>query len=220
MAFRAPPRMLRKVLGFKSMVHKDGKFYLWGVPCSIVPLFSFSYIQKLLEKKYGKKDAATVMYSLGVLQTKVGYDLISDRFGYAKTYRNKVELLKFITEQAAIVGNGLYKWIRIDLKNKIFIVRSVCPHGEHYKKLFRLQKEPTDHFIRGECATMVKKAFNIKNSFCIENRCVAKGDKYCEFVVKPIENFDAKDPFIKKQLIDRVLTLEECGAKVKDLTFG
>ena len=197
MAFRPPPKLLRKVLGFKAMVHKNGKFYLWGVPCSIVPLFSFSYIQRLLEKKYGKKDAATILYSLGVLQTKVGFDLISDKFGYAKTYKDKVELLKFITGQAATVGNGDYTWTRIDLKNNIFIVKSLCPHGEHYRRFFGLQKEPTDHFIRGECATMVEKAFNIKNSFCVEKRCIAKGDKYCEFVVRPFEDFDKKDPLVK-----------------------
>jgi len=221
MTFKAPSRMIKKVLGFKSMKHKNGNFLLWNIPCSIVPIFAFSYIQRLLEKKYNKREAATILYSLGVLQTKVGFDLISDRFGYAKTYKNKVELLKFITEQAATVGNGSYKWTRIDLKNKLFIVRSKCPHCKSYRRFFGMQKNPVNPFIRGECATMIKKAFEIDNCFCIEKRCVATGDKFCEFVVRPFKDFNKKDNLVKNQLIDNILSFKELNAKIHpNLVFG
>ncbi len=217
---RLPPSMLRKVIGFKSMKHKDGKFYLWDVPCSIVPLFSLAYLQKMLENRYSDNEAAEIMFNMGALQTEVGSDLISERFGYAKTYADKTQLLRFITEQTQVAGNGTYEWKHIDEKNKVFIVRGSCPQGEYYKRMFGLRKDPVDHFMRGEGSVMIRKVFGIKDAFCIETKCVVRGDSYCEFMIKPLSKWDKKDKNFKKQNV-KLLSIKELNSKIKaSLVFG
>ena len=54
----------------------------------------------------------------------------------------------------------------------------------------------------------------------METRCVVNGKPECEFVAKPINNWDKKNPLYKSQKIDKIVTLKEIGAKKEAYSIG
>ena len=53
---------------------------------------------------------------------------------------------------------------------------------EQYKKLFGSSKKPIDYYLAGLFAGASHEIIAGKVK-CIETKCVAKGDEYCEFVI-------------------------------------
>ena len=212
MVFKKPPLILQKVLKFKAFKHKDGKFFLFDVPGILVPLYNKIYEQRLLETKFGVKKAASILYASGYLQGKQGFRMTAERFGYAKTLPNKKELLDFTTGQGDLIGLGSFKWVRVDFKNNIFVMRGKSALAMEFKKFFGLQKKPLDHCVRCESAAFIEEITKQK-MLSVETSCISMGKPYCEFVVKPIKNWDKKD--IKDQTIDVMPTLDQLGAKIK-----
>ncbi|MCS7365013.1 MAG: hypothetical protein NDF54_06205 [archaeon GB-1867-035] len=51
-------------------------------------------------------------------------------------------------------------------------------------ELFKETDKPASHFIRGTMAGWFSAFFN-KEVIAIETKCIAKGDPYCQFIIKP-----------------------------------
>lgn len=197
MAFRPPP-LLQKVLRFKSMEHKDGKFLLWGTPCLISPLNVTVFLFKFLGENYGFDTAKECMYFTGKFQAKLGIYIINKRFGYAKTILDKRRLLEFNTTQTEVLGLGQWHWKRMGLgTDNIFIVYGISPFAEMYKRLFGMSKDVVDYFHMGIAAGGIEATVTEK-MVCIEETCVAKGDSYCQFITKPIDQWDRNDKLVKQ----------------------
>jgi predicted hydrocarbon binding protein len=214
MVFKAPPQLLERVLRFRAIQHKEGRVTLWGIPAVINPAYTAVYEQRLLEKKYGEKDSASILYAIGKMQGHATFRMISERFGYAKTFKDKKRLLEFETGQSIVAGHGIFNWINLDFEKNIFIVRGISPHAEEYKRFFGVQKTPVDSTVRGLATAFVEEVIN-KKAFGVENRCIAMGSEYCEFVIKPVENWDKKDPVFKSQAIESLPGLKGLGAKIE-----
>ena len=60
-------------------------------------------------------------------------------------------------------------------------------------------KAPADVFIRGFLAGLFAVYFK-RSVECIEAKCAALGDTNCEFIVKPIEEFNFANPMTRGQL--------------------
>jgi predicted hydrocarbon binding protein len=214
MAFRPPPAILQRVMRLKAINHKDGKFLLWGIPCFISQLYAYVYLYKLIESRSGKKESMSLNYSLGKLQGKQGFRMISKRFGYAETMHDKKMMLEFNSGQAELVGIGSLEWLKMDFDANHFILRVKSPIAEEYKRFFGLQKEPVDHFIRGEMTAYIEE-ISKKKIFTVETVCSAMGKPYCEFVSKPVEDWNKKDPMVKKQWVDDIPDMKKLGAKIE-----
>ncbi len=214
MAFKPPPAILQRVMKFKAIKHKEGKFLLWDIPCFISELYTFIYLQRLLEKELGVKKTADILYSMGYLQAEKGIKMVTDRFGYAKTISDKKKLMEFNLGQSEMVGMGQFEIIRLDFEDEILIIKGNPPAAHEYKRFFGTQKNPVDYFVRGSLGATGKLSFN-KRCLCVETMCTAMGKQYCEFMVKPIDKWDKNDPIYKSQSIDRIRSMKDLGAKIE-----
>ena len=214
MVFKPPPAILQRVMKFKAIKHKDGKFLLWDIPCFISELYTFIYLQRLIEDGMGSRKASSIIYSMGFLQAGKGLKMVVDRFGYAKTIQDKKKLMDFNLGQSEMVGIGSLECVRADFEKEVFIFRGRSPIGEEYRKFFGTQRAPVDHFLRGCLGSMVEWVTK-KRCLCIETQCVAMGKRYCEFVVKPVPGWDRKDPLYSNQSVEKVKDMKELGAKIE-----
>ncbi len=206
--------LLLKALGLKALKHKEGKLSMWGVYGTLSLLSSQVYLQKLLETNLGLKKSRAYFYTVGRHQGKQAFRMLSGRFGYAKTIKDKAKLLKVIATQCEVVGHGQFQWIRIDLKNKLCVLAGRSSLAEEYKKIFGIKKYPVDYFLAGIASMFVEEIIKEK-VFCMETACLAMGKRYCEFVIKPVRNWDKKDKQFKEQYVKELQSPEELGAKIK-----
>jgi len=214
MAFKPPPAILQRVMRFKSIQHKNGKLLLWNIPAILIPAYSFIFLQRLMENDVGRRKASSVLYALGKFQSIQTFKMVSERFGYAKTINDKRKLLEFNTGQSEVAGLGTGKWIRIDLKNKVFILRGRSTIAEEYRRFFGLQKLPVDYFIRGCLAAYAEAVSEAENLFCIETSCISMGKKHCEFVIKEKTSFDKNE--VASQDIDTLPSdIRMLGSKIE-----
>lgn len=215
MGFRPPPAILQKVMRLRAMKYTDnGGINLWGVPAGFFMMYAEVYLQRLMEKQIGMKKASSLLYAYGALQSGQGFKVISERFGYAKTIPDKVKLLKFNSGQSEMVGRGKYEWIKLDFEDEVFIAKGISTTAKEYKRFFGMQKEPIDHYMRGGANAYVELVTG-KKCFTAETRCIAKGDKHCEFMTKPIGKWDKKDPLFMSQAIEEMPDIKKLGAKIE-----
>lgn len=177
--------LLEKVIRFKSIQHKDGKLLLWGIPGTLSPLYTSTFFLGLINSQLGKEQTAELFFNLGYYQGKETFKIISQKFGFAKTFNDQKKLLEFNTQQAPVVGNGIYKWVRMDFESKHFIVVGNSPFAEEYKKMFGISNSPIDYFMAGQITGYAESVVGDK-LMCVETKCIANGKQNCEFVVKPI----------------------------------
>jgi len=60
-------------------------------------------------------------------------------------------------------------------------------------------KLPVDSFLRGFLAGIFSIYFK-KNVECVEVKCKALGENYCDFIIKPLEEFNFEKKLVRKQL--------------------
>ncbi|MBD3310645.1 hypothetical protein GF351_05490 [Candidatus Woesearchaeota archaeon] len=217
MGFKAPSTVLQKVMRHKALkFEENGKLTIWGNPCSMIPLYVQVYMHKLTEDATDTDTLKKILYHTAKLQTSIGFRIINERFGYAKTQTEKKKLLEFNTGQTEILGIGAWQFIRMDFKKNMFIVEGSSPYALEYKRFFGIQKDSIDYFFSGSCAAAVEETVG-KTMLSLESECIAKGDKVCQFIIKPPEDWDKKDPLMKKNmvLLEKAPSMEELGANMK-----
>lgn len=199
MPFRPPSKILEKTLRFKALNHKEGRLYLWGHAALINPLISQAYYVRLLEKMCGKHAVHHAQYLAGKAQAMKGLEIINQRFGYAKTISDKKRLFDFNAGQAEILGFGTYRWT-LDTKNMYFTGTTSSPFAEDYRKLWGLQKQPVDYWFMGAWVGCAEAIFE-EPMVCLEARCIAKGERVCQFIVQPTPRWKRSDPLVKQHRI-------------------
>jgi predicted hydrocarbon binding protein len=199
--------IIERILRFKAIEWQGGKLSVLNIPGLLIPLYAMVYQHKLLKERYGEKEAAIILYNMGKLQAKGGFQLISKKFGYNKTLKNKFKLLKFNTTQGESIGIGKYKFVKTDFKNNEFIVRGKSTWAEEYKKRFGIQRENIDHLIRGMNSAFFEELTGEK-MFTIETQCLCMGRPYCEFITKPLIKWDKENILFKKQFVPDLLEKE------------
>lgn len=218
MTFKPPSPILQRVARFKAMEHKDGKFFIWNVPGLISQLYSVVYLQRNLEKECGLDKTMNALYSMGFFQAENGVKIINEKFGYAKTISDKKKLIEFNSGQAEMVGSGKMKLVRVDFQNNLFIIKMKSNIALEYKKFFGLQKNSVDHFVRGALSGLISPIIE-KETLCIETKCVAMGNPFCEFVSKPLDDWDKNDPLFKSQKVEKIKNMKDLGSKIESPVF-
>ncbi len=78
------------------------------------------------------------------------------------------------------LGFGIMKTIKLDMDRREAIIRI---YGCFECELYKRSKKPSSHLVRGMIAGWFSQFFKSEVSV-IESKCIAKGDPYCEFLVK------------------------------------
>lgn len=216
MSVNLPSPIMQKVARFKSLQHKDGKFLIWGNPAFIDPVYIQLYYHKLVESHTGFEHSNRVRYYTAKFQSMIGMKIINERFGYAKTLGDKKKILNFNMGQSEVLGLGKFEVAKQDFNNNVFIIRSkVSPFADEYKRFFGVQKNPVDYWISGCLAGIIESLIK-KQVLCLETSCVASGNTFCEFMIKPEDQWDKKSTLFKTHsfLTGKEPSLNDLGAKI------
>ena len=210
MASKAAPAILQKTLTKQHLNFKDGRVYLWGNPCFIDPVLIQVYYSRLIQKKCGEKEANRIRYYTAKLQALAGNKITNKRFGYAKTISDKKKLFLFNCGQAELLGLGKFEWIRLDFDKELFVCNTISPFAEAYKNFYGIQNQAVDLWLMGSWAGALEYILG-KKMFTVESSCIAKGDKYCQFISRPIKRWEKNDSLYRhyRYILDEVLHEEE-----------
>ena len=163
---------------------QDGKIIFFGFDMVFIPARTYSVLHYLLRKEFDDKSSESFC--------EAGKKHIQNIIA---TYKKKFDLSKMdfqtfsdlFTPSTQTLGFGKIIVKKVDVKKGIIIIRSKKnPYALIYKEMYGIQKYGVDDLFRGMLAG-ASELFSKKNSECIETKCIAKGDSYCEFVAKPIE---------------------------------
>ncbi len=205
--FSPPPAILQRVIGFKALKYKDGGLSIWGVPM----FFNISYVEIIMQKycldKYGK-EFENIIYSLAFFQGYNAIKSLTEKYGIANSLQDKKRLLEYNTGQMDLIGRGHFEWTRIDFNNGLFEARGTSPFAIEYRKMFGIQKDPIDLFLRGIAAGAISYLMK-KPVLCIEDHCMACGKPSCHFIIKTLNKWDKKDPLYKKYNLSLIKEISE-----------
>ncbi len=112
-------------------------------------------------------------YNLGANTFLRWYKELAD-----KSSENLLKMAKTLFQQ---VGYGIIVIESVNTERAEAIIRI---YDNFECELFRGSDKPESHLVRGMIAGWFSQFFN-KNVIAIETKCIAKGDPYCEFQIKP-----------------------------------
>ena len=148
----------------------------------------FSCFPKIEIEKINKEN---VIYFSGKDAGKLWFIEMNKQFKLKQS-----EVIKWGSEIVTLAGWGeaiikkediLSQTVIFDLNNSVVV------------KFYGKSKCAVDHLFRGLLAGAMCVVFN-EDMEAVEMYCVAKGDKNCEFIVKPRKKFDLSNPTVKMQL--------------------
>lgn len=121
-----------------------------------------------------------------------GYaDLVSEKYKL-----RGMKLAEWLINSGEIGGWGEIKFTERDVPKKMFKIRVINSISKDKKS-----SRPFDHFLRGQIAGGASAAFNIDLD-CIETKCMASGNNFCEFVIGSKEFFNSKKDY--KLFLDQI----------------
>ena len=148
-----------------------------GAPAILIRKEVFADMLKFVVETFGSGGKA-LAYQLGkAAGEKDGLDLI-DEIGEERILENLPELVNLYTAQ----GWGIPELIDLSFAP----LKATIRLDDCFECKPRNSMIPTSNFIRGHLAGLGK-AFFDKEVECIERKCVARGDEYCEF--EAVETF-------------------------------
>lgn len=107
---------------------------------------------------------------------------------------DKKKLFNWIASIAEIAGYGRIQIVDYDEKNMRGIARiynnAICA-------ALKPSQKAMGHIFRGMTAGVAEAAYDAQGD-CIETKCIAKGDEYCEFVVRLTSDFEKEQAEILK----------------------
>ena len=154
---------------------KDGEIKVWDIPMNIIPTFVLRDWQKQMINDFGYKKAFEKVYQA----TKTGSDEYNQNFIKKEGFRDKRQIINWQTRIVSMSGWGEIEIAKIDFEKDEYTAHfKEIPFAKTYGKT----TYPVDFlvcgFIAGGFSASLKKELE-----CLETKCVAKGDPYCEFVV-------------------------------------
>lgn len=177
-----------KLLAHRQISFEEGSVKLLKQNVAIFPFENLYTVQKLLEES-GK------INELYLSAKELGKKWIRALF---KAYKmSKIEEQARWGEKVfTLAGMGKMKVAHWDLKKTTMIYQILdSVTAKYYGKVGR----PVCHIPRGWFAGAACVFFE-KDVDAVETKCVSKGDRYCEFIIKPKADFDFKDKPVKTQL--------------------
>jgi predicted hydrocarbon binding protein len=169
-----------KLLETGNIRIEDGRIMIFNAHNILFPVRSFLKIRELLLKRLGK-DGDAILKEVGKYQISQALSRYSKLFKVEQLTKEKVmDLgLKIISD---LLGMGVYN-VAYDGNKGMIITTRNNPIALEYKIIYGTSKEPIDYYICGIWEQVYYSFFN-KKMKCIETKCLACGDKICQFEIK------------------------------------
>lgn len=166
--------------GFR--VDENGHALLFGEYFFLMPPRVLIQLQKILYKELGKKKGKEILTEIGAYQVKTALKRYIKRFNFQKISKDK--LIDFSMKIISILGIGEPKIVELeDDKIILRILNPVIP--QEYISEIGKSKEPIDFYLKGIMEEFFSDIVFKNEAEVKEVKCLAKGDKYCEFVGMP-----------------------------------
>ena len=179
--------VVTKLLLHKQLVFEKGRIQIFRRYSSLLPSDSFVNIQKELEKM----NKENIIYFSGKESGRLWF------IGMNKDFKIKEhEVIKWGSDIVTLAGWGEAVPKKQDMQNKTVVFNL---NNSIVAKFYGKSKYPVDHLFRGLLCGAMCVIFNTDVE-AVETACKAKGDRTCEFVVKPKSQFNLSDPLVKRQL--------------------
>jgi predicted hydrocarbon binding protein len=168
----------RKLLLARQASIDEGEITILTKNFYMQPLYELIILQERIKKEFGKK-GLKLIYETG----KVGFNDLLRKI--EKFTSKKEELQSLWLSVFKICGIGNLEIIEIDReKFRAILQTNKNPFAREYLKEYGKQKEGVDYLTAGIIAGFFSRFFE-KEVECEEKSCIAKGNVYCSFVVKP-----------------------------------
>ncbi len=164
-------------------ITEDGHALLFGEFVILMPSGVFLQMVSLLEKETSKKKAHDILMKLGEFQLEAAVKRYEKRYDIQSADKRKI--ITFLFDILNILGWGTVeieelsfdkRTVRVIVKNGVL--------GEKYRMMYgKKNKEPVDFYLAGWLRRTFELIFGQKMNIK-ETKCIAKGDKYCEFLIK------------------------------------
>ncbi|MFH1391660.1 MAG: V4R domain-containing protein [Candidatus Diapherotrites archaeon] len=176
-----------KFIFTNGLKYKHNNFYLINLPFVILPVDVLIGIAEVNDSKLNKEIYYAIKNSIkGSLNKEFQIDFgISGDKG-----------LEFMETYFTASGWGKLQRTNLDFeKNRALISVENSPVAINSTKA----KLHADSFIRGFLAGIFSIYFK-KDVECVEVKCKALGETHCDFIVKPIEEFNFEKKLVREQL--------------------
>lgn len=151
-----------------------------GAPAILIRREVFANMLKFVVETFGSGGKALVFQLGKAAGEKDGTDL-KNEIGEERILENLPELVNLYTAQ----GWGIPELLELSFEP----LRATIRLDDCFECKPRNSIIPASNFIRGHLAGLAK-AFFDKEIECVETKCIAKGDSFCEF--EAVENFHAR----------------------------
>lgn len=175
------PEIMKKLLLERQIDFHDGKFVILGREGILLPTDSLILLQHTIESKFGKEKAKAILSSIGENQGSVAIQRYFDKFGFDvdKAIKLTIDLIPMLG-----LGNLSINSLDFIKKTAVFTLNN-NPIAHKYLELYGNKKKPIDYYFLGIIEGVIKLILKDKKIIVEETKCIAKGDKYCEFTVSP-----------------------------------
>jgi len=183
-------KFVADLLFHKQLAFEEGRISLLGRPICMFPADSFAGLIKELEAQNLQNKLYYSYRGLGVTWTDT----------MAKNYRmtNGLDVIKWDSDIIALAGQGTVELVSMKKEVPELVFRlNKSTIAECYGK----SDHAVDHLFRGLVTGAMVVVFKNESLEGVETKCVAKGDPFCEFVIKPKNLFDVS----KKEVIQQIL---------------
>lgn len=176
-----------KLLALRQLKLEKGRIELLGQRFSMFPTYFLVELQREMERTGHENKIYELFKRLGIEWCKKMND----------SYKVKhMDIAKWGRDSLTSTGWGIIEIIQDNPQKNLLVFRVLdSPVCEFYG----VSDHPVDDAIRGMVAGAACVAF-ANEMDCIEVKCKAMEERFCEFVVKPTKEFDLNDPLVKKQL--------------------
>jgi predicted hydrocarbon binding protein len=180
---------MQKLILARQIKFEEGKVEILNQPMVISPAWAFAY---LLKSATNPEEIGKLIYEGTKLATKDG---MANKVKKEKKLEG-IELTRWIMQSGSLAGWGKLSLREFDDKT---CTAKVISENSAIAKLYGKSNCPVDHAIRGFSAGTACIVFGREDIEAIETKCIATGDKICEFLFMPREKA-LQNKFAKKQL--------------------
>lgn len=181
-------KVVADLMVHKQLTFEEGAIQLFGQYGGMLPIENLVGMQKLI-------DNAKEEYGLYLVSKDVGKKWIKAILNAHKMDKIK-DQAKWGENTFTLAGLGKMKVSHWDAEKKEMIYKIENSRiAEEYGNVGRA----VDHIARGWFAGAACIFFGADVD-AVETKCIAKGDKYCEFIIKPKKDFDFTVPIVSEQL--------------------
>jgi predicted hydrocarbon binding protein len=167
-----------------QIVAEDGTFMFLNEYFLLMPVRTFLKLREKLIEKLGKK-ADDIFKEMGRYQVAQAIKRYSKTIGIEKL--DQVKINEFGVNVMNLMGHGVFEIVDFNEKEKKVVTRSKnMPSAIEYSLLYGKSKNPIDSYICGIWEEAYTRLFGTE-MFCAETKCMACGDSFCQFEIKPIK---------------------------------